>query len=150
VGFPPASPAVRARYQLKLAPPSSHDCRKSVVSHPQAVVGSTIAQLAINIPLHPESMLLIIPANFACHSACTNVFCRIKGDIGVRGSICIPCINSMLVPKYVVWSALFMNRMPVTKLGTKAGGWIVLSGDISMYRFIALRSAIASIRSHLR
>jgi len=45
------------------------------------------------------------------------------------------------VPKKVTWSALFMNKIPVTKLGTNCAGWTVLFGDINIYVFIDLVSA---------
>ena len=68
-----------------------------------------------------------------------------KGEMGVKGIMCIPCVNSRFwvglfgIPKYVVWSALFIKRIPVTKFGMKGFGWIVLSGDINIYEFIALQ-----------
>jgi len=86
-GLPPAkSPAINARYHVRLAPSSNH-CEPSnpTVKKFQAVCGSEIAKFAINIPFHPEFTLLIILASFAFHSASTKEDWRMNGDIAVSG-----------------------------------------------------------------
>jgi len=139
VGFPPAIPAINTRYQVKLAPSSN----QAVLLNPlvktlHATCGAAIAKLARRIPFQPESTLAIISSSRAVHSAVTNEAWRMKGDIAVNGNMWIPWMYSGRLPNQVVQSALFMKRIPVTKLGTNAAGWMVLFGDINIYEFMEL------------
>ena len=70
-GFPPAIPATKAKYHVKLAPSSNHELWNPQVKNFQAVAGSEIARFAISIPLHPESTELMIHDNFVDHSNAT-------------------------------------------------------------------------------
>ena len=99
-GLPPAIPATKAKYQLKLAPSSNHVLVNELpVKKLQAVVGSEIAKFAIKIPRQPLLIPEMMLASLADHSMATNDFFRIKGEIGVSGIIWIPCLYSVTSPK---------------------------------------------------
>jgi hypothetical protein len=58
------------------------------------------------------------------------VFTKDGAKVGLSGIMCMPSMNSGLPPKYVVWSILFSNRIPVTLFCRKDGGWFWLSSVI--------------------
>lgn len=85
-------PAAKAKYHVKLAPPSiqptsKFDCEKKF----HAAVGSMMARFAYRMPLQPPATESTLPfENTVSHSSNTNSLVRVRVLDGISGIIWIP------------------------------------------------------------